>query len=42
MVLFALCVTVFAGSVEIDAAVNKRCSEVKTADSMMGAGRQET
>lgn len=28
MFLFALCVAVFAGSVEIDAAVNKRCSDV--------------
>lgn len=28
MFLFALCVAVFAGLVEIDAAVNKRCSDV--------------
>lgn len=44
MFLFALCVAVFAGLVEIDTAVNKRCSdvEVETADSMMGTGRQET
>lgn len=28
MFLFALCVAMFAGLVEIDAAVNKRCSDV--------------